>query len=173
MHYKKNLPLPTILCANARSVLMKLDDVRTTLLSQDIDILLVQKLRWLKSTTEALWLFPAMLVFAMTVQIVFAEVLPYGFVNILPSELSFLDSLTLKRLCWTFLLIKSSNLPCSSYLYVPPLSSAHNAQAIIEFVTHTLNDALVNFPYNHVILCYDFNRLKISEIGSKRFLSWI
>ena len=49
-------------------------------------------------------------------------------------------------------------------MYVPPLSSANNARDIIEYVTHVLDDALIDLPCNHVILCGDFNRLHVSDL---------
>jgi hypothetical protein len=152
---------PKILCSNVRSVLPKIDEVRSTVLTKNVDIFVCTE-TWLneKHTDDlisidgfncfrddrndrigggvAVWVKRSFL--SMRLQ----SLHPPGFE------------------CVALHLSESKLLLLSAY--IPPIPAVSRAKEINDFFIDFIDDFLVRFPIYEVVICGDLNRFDISMV---------
>lgn len=152
---------PKIMCSNARSVVMKMDELRSTLFLKKIDLFVCTE-TWLSEEHDddfvnisnyncfrndrrqrigggvAVWIrndFPIHL-----------------------PQVIIPDCIECVALC-----IKSSRIILLA-MYIPPIAARRHYQIINSFITTTLDQLLIEFPDYDIIVCGDLNKFDVNDV---------
>ena len=153
--------LPSLLCANVRSVVTKMDEVSATLNARRIDIFVCTE-SWLNTSKHGNVCIPGYVCLREDrqdrigggVAVWLRDSIVFSRRRILhcPTEI---ECLVVVLHTFKFLLFSA---------YIPPLyaSSCHNM--ISHFIISCIDDFLSDFPHYDVVVCGDLNRFDVSEI---------